>query len=357
MENELDIIEHAFETGYIKPEPPAGRTGKKVAVIGSGPAGLSCAAQLNKAGHKVTVYEKDDKIGGMLRYGIPDFKLEKWIIDRRLDIYLKEGIEFITGVEAGTDIKAGDLLNEFDAVCLAGGSREPRDLKIEGRELKGIHFAMEYLKQSNMRAAGEKFPKEELIDAEGKNVVVIGGGDTGSDCVGTAHRQGASCITQIELLPEPPGGRTENFPWPVFPMVLKTTTSHEEGGRRDWAVSTRKFLGGSDGEVTGLSCVRVTPALKEIAASGFTIDAGLVLLALGFARPFHKGLIDSLGIKFDERGNVATGPDFMTSMKQVFCAGDMRRGQSLIVWAVSEGRKAAHFIDLCLMGNSNLPAI
>ncbi len=364
-ENELDIIEHAFETGFIKPEPPLKRTGEKIAVIGSGPAGLSCAAQLNKAGHNVTVYEKDDKIGGLLRYGIPDFKLEKSILDRRVDLFIKEGINFTTGVNAGIDLKAERLLNEFDAVCLTGGAREPRDLKIEGRELKGIHFAMDYLSQSNRRVAGEEIANGELIDARDKRVVVIGGGDTGSDCVGTAHRQGASCVVQIELLPQPPEQRTERYPWPLYPMILKTSSSHEEGGQRDWSVSTKKFIG-RGGRVSRLSCVRVElrhndakglPVMKEISGSGFTIDADLVLLALGFTGPVHKGLIDVLKIKCDERGNVLTGTDFMTSREPVFCAGDMRRGQSLIVWAISEGRKAAHFIDLYLMGKTNLPVI
>jgi len=355
-ENELDIIEHAFETGYIKPAPPLKRTGKNIAVIGSGPAGLSCADQLNRAGHTVKIYEKDDKAGGMLRYGIPDFKLEKRLIDRRLDLYIKEGIELVTGVTAGIDVKAEDLLDGFDAVCLAGGAREPRDLMIEGRELNGIYFAMDYLVQSNRRTAGEKIRSEELIDAKGKRVVVIGGGDTGSDCVGTAHRQGASCIVQIELLPKPHEKRNENYPWPLYPMILKTTTSHEEGGEREWSVSTRKFIG-REGHVRQLSCVRLDESFREISGSAFTIDADIVFLALGFLGPNHNGIIEDLLISCDERGNVLTGSDFMTSSRKVFCAGDMRRGQSLIVWAISEGRKAAYFIDLFLMGRTNLPFI
>jgi glutamate synthase (NADPH/NADH) small chain len=364
-ENELDIIEHAFKAGFIKPEPPAKRTGKKVAVIGSGPAGLSCAAQLNRAGHFVTVFEKDDRPGGLLRYGIPDFKLDKAILDRRLDIYRREGINFVNSVNAGFDIGGSTLMAEYDAICLAGGAKEPRDLKIDGRELGGIHFAVDYLVQSNRRVAGEKIPADSLIDAAGKKVVVIGGGDTGSDCVGTAHRQGAACVVQIELLPRPPEDRTVEFPWPQYPMILKTSTSHEEGGEREWSVLTKKFIG-KNGMVTQLCCVRVdfskrkkdgSAEMREMKGTNFNIDADLVILALGFTGPDHRGLIDELDIKCDEKGNVITGSDFMTGREKVFCAGDMRRGQSLIVNAISEGRKAAHFIDICLMGRTALPLI
>ncbi len=363
-DNELDIIEHAFKSGFIKPEPPLIRTDKKVAVIGSGPAGLSCAAQLNKAGHNVTVLEKDDRIGGLMRYGIPDFKMDKSILDRRINIYRKEGIKFVTSVNAGIDIEAGALAAEYDAVCLAGGAREPRDLNIEGRELGGIYSAIDYLIQSNRRVAGEKIPADMLIDAKGRKTVVIGGGDTGADCVGTAHRQGAECVVQIELLPQPPGERTEDYPWPSYPMILKTSTSHEEGGERDWSVLTKKFIG-KNGMVSRLSCVRVDfshldkegrPVMNESPGSQFTIDADLVILALGFTGPVRKGLIEEMGIKCDKRG-VMTGSDFMTERKGVFCAGDMRSGQSLIVRAISEGRKAAHFIDLFLMGKTSLPII
>ena len=362
-EDELDIIEYAFKQGWIKPNPPKKRTGKKVAVIGSGPAGLACADQLNKAGHKVTVFEKDDKAGGILRYGIPDFKLDKSVLDRRIKIWKKEGIEFKTSVDAGADYKAPKLKKDFDAVVLAGGSRVPRDLKIPGRELGGIHFAMDFLVQSNKRLSGEKIHFSKLIDAKNKKVVVIGGGDTGADCVGTAHRQGASCVVQIELLPQPPECRTKDFPWPKYPMLLKTTTSHQEGGERHWAVSTKRFIGGN-GHIKRLSCVKVEIGrddkgcmlIKDVPGSGFEIEADLVILALGFMHP-EKGLISEFGVELDPRGNVKTDERYLTSVKDVFAAGDMRRGQSLIVWAISEGRRAAHSIDKYLMGSTCLPAI
>jgi len=362
-EDELDIIEYAFKQGWIKPDPPKGHTGKKVAVIGSGPAGLACADQLNKAGHKVTVFEKDDKIGGIMRYGIPDFKLDKSILDRRIKIWKKEGVEFKTSVDVGADYKASELKKDFDVVVLAGGSRVPRDLKIPGRELNGIYFAMDYLVQSNKRTAGQKIPPARLIDAKNKKVVVIGGGDTGADCVGTAHRQGASCIVQIELLSQPPECRTKDFPWPKYPMLLKSSTSHQEGGERHWSVSTKEFLG-ANGHVKRLSCVKVEIVsddkgcmlIKDIPGTGFEIEADLVILALGFLHP-EKGLISGLGVELDPRGNVKTSQDYLTSVKGVFAAGDMRRGQSLIVWAVSEGRRAAHYIDKYLMGTTRLPVI
>ena len=362
-ENELAVIELGFKKGLIGPNLVNKRTGKKIAVIGSGPAGLSCAAQLNKAGHSVVVFERDKKPGGILRYGIPDFKLEKHLIDRRVDIWKKEGIVFKTGLDIGVDYPGKKLLDEFDAVCLAGGSRVPRDLKIEGRELKGVYFAMDYLTQSNARIAGEKISKEVLIDARDKNVVVIGGGDTGSDCVGTAHRQGAACVTQIEVLPRPYECRTETYPWPKYPLLLKTTSSHEEGGERHWAVLTKNFAG-EKGFIKKLSCVKVEfpetigsscPVMKEIPGSEFEIDADLVILAVGFLHPEHSGLLTDLNVEFDKRGNVKTGVNYMTSVEKVFSAGDMRRGQSLVVWAISEGRQSAYFIDKYLMGESNLP--
>lgn len=345
-ENELAIIEHAFRTGAIKPRPPKRRTKKSVAVIGSGPAGLSCAAQLNRAGHNVVLFEKDKKAGGILRYGIPDFKLDKSVIDRRIHLLTKEGIKFATGIEVGADFSISKLKSEFDAVCLTGGSRVPRDLKVEGRELAGIYFAMDYLSQSNRRIAGEHIPESEAIDARGKKVVVIGGGDTGADCVGTANRQGALCVVQIEVLPKPSVDRPENFPWPKYPPILKTTSSHEEGAQRHWLVQTKKFAGEA-GRVKKLVC---TKDGKE-----FEIEADLVILAVGFLHPRHEGLLQELGVAFDDRGNVKTGPDYQTSVKTVFSAGDMRRGQSLIVWAISEGRRAAHSIDEYLMGKSLLP--
>ncbi|MFA5339038.1 MAG: glutamate synthase subunit beta [Candidatus Omnitrophota bacterium] len=362
-EDELDIIEYAFKEGGLKPNPPKKRTGKKVAVIGSGPSGLACADQLNKAGHKVTVFEKDDKIGGILRYGIPDFKLDKSVLDRRIKIWKKEGIEFKTSADVGADYKTSKLKKDFDVIVLAGGSRFPRDLKIPGRELGGIHFAMDFLVQSNNRVSGIKVPSGKLIDAKGKKVVVIGGGDTGADCVGTAHRQGASCIVQIELLSQPPECRTKDFPWPKYPMLLKTTTSHQEGGERYWSVSTKKFEG-AGGKVKKLSCVKVEIGrddkgcmmIKDVPGSGFEIEADLVVLALGFMHP-EKGLISQLGVELDPRGNVKTDEHYLTSVKDVFAAGDMRRGQSLIVWAISEGRRAAHSIDKYLMGSTRLPAI
>jgi glutamate synthase (NADPH/NADH) small chain len=362
-ENELAIIEHGFKKGWIRPLPPKKRSGKRVAVVGSGPAGLSCAAQLNKGGHNVIVFERDEKIGGILRYGIPDFKLEKWILDRRIEIWEKEGIKFKTGVDVGGNYPAKKLLKEFDAVCLAGGSRVPRDLKIEGRNLAGIYFAMDYLTQSNQKIAGVKIPEGKLIDAKGKKVVVIGGGDTGADCVGLAHRQGASCVVQIELLPKPPECRVKNEPWPKYPFILKTSTSHEEGGIRKWQVLTKKFIG-RNGQVKKISCVkvkfikedkRVSPVMQEVPNSEFEIEADLVILAVGFVHPEHRGLLKKLAIKLDECGNVKTKQNYMTSQKGIFSAGDMRSGQSLIVRAISEGRIAARRIDIYLSGGSNLP--
>ena len=362
-ENELAIIEHAFKSGLIKPRPPKKRTGKNVAIIGSGPAGLACADQLNKAGHAVTVFEKDDKVGGILRYGIPDFKLGKRVIDRRIKLLQEEGIKFITGIEVGTIYKVSKLKKEFDAICLTGGSRVPRDLKIEGRELAGIYFAMDYLTQSNRTAAGEKIPQDKLIDAKGKRVVVIGGGDTGADCVGTANRQGAKCVVQIEVLSRPPECRTDAFPWPKYPLILKTSTSHEEGGERHWSILTKKFVGEKD-HVKKISCIKVEfagkdekgcPVMEESAGSEFDVEADLVILAVGFLHPEHNGLIEELGVGLDNRGNVKTDPSYMTSVKKVFSAGDMHRGQSLVVWAISEGRQAAHHIDKYLMHRSSLP--
>ncbi|MGA2091693.1 MAG: glutamate synthase subunit beta [Endomicrobiales bacterium] len=360
-ENELAIVEHAFAAGLIKPQPPAVRTGKKVAVIGSGPAGLAAAAQLNKAGHTVTVFEKDQKIGGILRYGIPDFKLEKTVIDRRVDILKQEGIIFKTGTDAGVDISVDKLQKDFDAICLTGGSRVPRDLPIPGRDLAGVYFAMEYLMQSNRRVSGEPIAGH-LIDAKGKSVVVIGGGDTGSDCVGTAHRQGAAHVEQIELMPRPLDCRTDTCPWPKYPPLFKTTSSHEEGGQRQWSILTKKFTG-ENGVVKKLSCVRAVfekdatgkMVVKEQPGSEFEISADLVVLAMGFVFPEKKGLIASLGVEIDDRGNVKADANFMTSVKNVFAAGDIRRGQSLIVWAISEARRAAYAIDKHLMGSSSLP--
>ncbi|MDD5236236.1 MAG: glutamate synthase subunit beta [Candidatus Omnitrophica bacterium] len=361
-ENELAIIEYAFKNGLVKARSLKKRTGKFIAVVGSGPAGLSCADQLNKAGHRVTVFEKDDQIGGILRYGIPDFKLEKKILDRRIKLLKQEGIEFKTKINVGLDLNAAKLLKGFDAVCLAGGSRVPRDLNIAGRGLSGIHFAMDYLVQANKRVQGGKITREKIIDAKNKRVVVIGGGDTGADCVGIAHRQGAACVVQIELLPQPAECRTPGMPWPKYPMLLKTSTSHQEGGERIWQVLTKKFFG-ENGRVKKISCIKVNfskdksgcMALEEIRGTEFEIEADLVILALGFLYPEKKGLLQEFRLELDNRGNIKTDANFMTSVKKVFTAGDMHRGQSLIVWAISEGRRAAHCIDKFLMGESSLP--
>jgi glutamate synthase (NADPH/NADH) small chain len=364
-ENELAIVEHAFEAGFVKPRPPVKRTGQSVAVVGSGPSGLACADQLNKAGHRAVVFERDSRPGGILRYGIPDFKLEKRVIDRRLKILKAEGIEFLTDVNVGVSYPAARLLKEFDAVCLTTGFRVPRDLAIEGRSLEGIHFAMEYLGQSNRRVAGEQIPLDDLIDARGKRVVVIGGGDTGADCVGTAHRQGAASVVQIELLPQPPKSRGPNDHWPEYPNLLKTSTSHEEGGQRQWAIQTKLFIG-KDERLTGLSCVRLEwsqsdpksrPVMREIPESGFELKSDLVLLALGFVAGEPNGLLKELGLTLDAQGRVATDHRYQTAREGIFAAGDLRRGQSLIVWAISEGRRAAHYMDKYLMGQSELPLI
>ncbi|MBN1384363.1 MAG: glutamate synthase subunit beta [Elusimicrobia bacterium] len=361
-ENELAVIEYGFKKGLLKPCIIKNRTGKKVAVIGSGPAGLSCAAQLNRAGHSVIVFERDSKPGGLLRYGIPDFKLEKHLIERRIDILEKEGVVFKTGVNIGTDYPVKKLLKEFDAVCLACGARIPRDLKIEGRELKGIYFAMDYLTQSNRQTAGEKIPKDKLINAKDKKVIVIGGGDTGSDCVGTAHRQGAECVVQIEVLPKPPEYRTSMYPWPRYPLLLKTSSSHQEGGERYWSINTKRFVG-EKGRVKKILYEKVesceaggqnSPKLEDRKGE---IETDMIILAVGFLGPEHSGLLNELGVEFDKRGNVKTDANYMTSVKKVFSAGDMRRGQSLVVWAISEGRRSAHCIDKYLMGKSNLPLI
>jgi len=362
-ENELAVIEYAFRNGLIKPSPKPKSKSKKIAVVGSGPAGLACAAQLNKAGYAVTVFEKDDKSGGILRYGIPDFKLEKKIIDRRIRLMQSSGIVFRNGINVGKSISLAGLRKKFDAVVLSCGCRLPRDLPVEGRQLKGIHFALDFLIEANKAVSSRK--KTPAVNAVGKRVAVIGGGDTGADCVGVCHRQGASCVMQIELFPQPPACRQDNCPWPKYPMLLKTSTSHQEGGERVWSVMTRKFLDNGKGEVKGLSCVKVEvkkgpdgkPRIEEMPGTAFEIETDLVVLALGFARPEQGGKLKAAGVELDACGNVKADNTQMTSLKGVFAAGDMRRGQSLVVWAVSEGRKTAHYVDKYLSGESCLPVM
>jgi len=344
---EKTIVEHAWKEGWIKPEPPQTLTGKRVAVVGSGPAGLAAAQQLARAGHSVTVFEKADRIGGLLRYGIPDFKMEKHVLDRRLDQMAAEGVIFKTNAHVGQSIPANDLRKEFDAILLSGGAESARDFRVPGRELKGIHFAMEYLPQQNKRIAGDEVRNQIL--ATGKHVVILGGGDTGADCLGTAHRQKARSVTQFEIMPMPPEHRHGSTPWPLWPLQLRIESAHEEGGIRDWAVNTTKFTGDARGNVEQLHAVRVGPPPKFEAMPGtdFTIDADLVLLALGFTGPVKQGMLEQLGVELDARSNVAT-KNYVSSVPGVFAAGDMRRGQSLVVWAISEGRSAAKAVDAFL---------
>ena len=348
-QNEKNIVERGFLEGWIRPEPAKVRTGKKVAIVGSGPAGLAAAQQLCRAGHAVTVYEKADRIGGLLRYGIPQFKLEKQIIDRRIDQMSAEGVKFVPNTEVGKNIAVEDVRREFDAIVLAGGSEHPRDLKVPGRELKGIHYAMEFLPQQNKRCLGDTIDPGVEILATGKRVVIIGGGDTGADCLGTCHRQKPVSVHQFEIMPKPPEERSEQTPWPLWPLQLRIEAAHEEGGVRDWSLATTKFSG-DDGSVKQLHAVRVGPPPKfePIAGSEFTIDADLVLIAMGFLGPVRNGMIEQLGVQLDNRGNVATDQNYMSSVPGVFAAGDMRRGQSLVVWAISEGRKVAEGVNAYL---------
>jgi glutamate synthase (NADPH/NADH) small chain len=349
-QNEKNIVEHGFLEGWIHPEPPKVRTGKKVAIVGSGPAGLAAAQQLCRAGHSVTVYEKNDRMGGLLRYGIPEFKLEKHIIDRRLDQMSAEGVKFVTNTEIGRNVAVEDLCREFHAIVLAGGAEHARDLKVPGRELKGIHFAMEYLPQQNKRCLGDVLDPAQDILATGKRVVIIGGGDTGADCLGTAHRQKPLSVHQFEIMPKPPDERSSQTPWPLWPIQLRTEAAHEEGGVRDWSIATAKFTGDENSNVKQLHAVRVGPAPKfePIPGSEFSMDVDLVLIAMGFLGPVRNGMIEQLGAQLDNRGNVATDANYMSSIPGVFAAGDMRRGQSLVVWAISEGRKAAACVDAYL---------
>jgi len=347
---EKNIVERGFAEGWIRPEPPKFRTGKKVAVVGSGPAGLAAAQQLCRAGHSVVVYEKADRIGGLLRYGIPEFKMEKHVIDRRLEQMSAEGVKFVTGAEVGRSIAVEDLRQEFDAIVLAGGAEHPRDLNVPGRDLKGTHFAMDFLPQQNRRCLDDKIEPGTEIVAAGKHVVIIGGGDTGADCLGTCHRQKPLSVHQFEIMPKPPDERSPLTPWPLWPMQLRTEGAHEEGGVRDWSLATTKFTGSSAGQVQQLHAVRVGPPPKfePIPGTEFTVEADLVLIAMGFVGPVRNGMIEQLGVKLDPRGNVATDQNYMSSVPGVFAAGDMRRGQSLVVWAIAEGRKAAAGVDAYL---------
>lgn len=372
-EIEKHIIEIAFENNFVQPRKINKRSGKKVAVVGSGPAGLAAAAQLNYAGHTVTVFERDDKAGGLLRYGIPDFKLEKWVIDRRIKLMEEEGISFKYHAHVGVNVNVNDLLREFHAIVLAGGSTVPRNLDVPGRELKGVHFAMEFLKQQNKRNAGldplanagiESNIYTEQLTAAGKNVVVIGGGDTGSDCVGTSNRHGAASVTQFELLPMPPKDRTSFMPWPTYPMTLKTSSSHEEGADRKWAIATKEFIGDGNGNLKAVKIVdlewKITeegrPAsFTEVPGSERDLPCELALLAMGFTNPQYEGLLQHLDVELDERRNVkASEKEYRTNINKVFTAGDMRRGQSLVVWAISEGRECARKVDEFLNQGTSL---
>ena len=354
------IIERAFDEGWIAPRPPAHRTGKRIAVVGSGPAGLAAADQLNKAGHLVTVFERADRIGGLLRYGIPEFKMEKRILERRLAVMAAEGVRFRPNANIGGNIPAEELRREFDAIVLAGGSTIPRDLPIPGRQLPGVHFAMEYLTQQNRRNEGDNV-NDAVITARDKKVVIIGGGDTGADCLGTAHRQGAASVHQFEVLPKPPDARGDDNPWPTWPQIFRVSTAHEEGGERVYSVATTDFEG-RDGRLTALKGHTVMPVhengrltFRPVAGSEFTLECDLVLLAMGFVGP-ERGAVDQLGVKLTDRGTVARDENWMTNVAGVFAAGDMHRGQSLIVWAIAEGRSAARGVDQWLMGQSQLPA-
>jgi glutamate synthase (NADPH/NADH) small chain len=358
---EMSIIDRAWDEGWVIPQPPRVRTGKAVAVVGSGPAGLACAQQLARAGHTVTVFERDDRIGGLLRYGIPDFKMEKRFLDRRLRQMEQEGVLFRPSVNVGVDLPADRLLNDFDAVCLCGGATHARDLPIPGRELDGIHLAMEFLPLQNKRVAGDDIPDERFLSAAGKHVIIIGGGDTGADCLGTVHRQGCASVHQFEIVPRPPDSRMPSNPWPQWSNVFRVSSAHEEGGAREYAINTRQFLG-EEGRVRALETVRVDMKtvdgrmqFVEIPGTERTYRADLVLLAMGFLGPERKGMLEALGVELDRAGNVKADENKQTSVAKVFTAGDMSRGQSLIVWAIAEGRHAAHGIDAFLMGHSDLP--
>jgi glutamate synthase (NADPH/NADH) small chain len=360
---EVSIIERAFDEGWVTARPPAMRTGKRVAVVGSGPAGLAAADQLNRAGHTVTVFERADRIGGLLRYGIPEFKMEKRFLDRRLAVMREEGVSFRTSCNVGVDLPVAELRGAFDAVVLAGGATAARDLKVPGRELAGVHFAMEYLPLQNRRNEGDAIPDDRFITAKDKHVIIIGGGDTGADCLGTAHRQGARSVHQLELLARPGDTRAATNPWPLWPNIFRVSSAHEEGGERLYAVSTERFSGDDQGRVKKLHAINVEIAsqngklaITPVPGSAFDLDADLVLLAMGFLGPERGGMLDALGVNITERGNVWRDANWMTNVPGVFTAGDMQRGQSLIVWAIAEGRSAARGVDKFLMGSSELPA-
>ena len=354
---ERSVIDHAFEQGWIKPEPPDVRTGKRVAIVGSGPAGMAAAQQLNRAGHTVVVYEKADRVGGLLRYGIPDFKMEKHHIDRRVEQMEAEGVEFVVNAHVGVTVSVEELRARFDAVLVAGGAEQSRDLPVPGRNLKGVHFAMDFLPQQNHRGAGDVVDPAISVTAEAKDVIIIGGGDTGADCLGTSHRHKARSVHQFELMQRPPDERSATTPWPMWPVMMRTESSHEEGGVREFAISTKEFVDDGNGHVKALRTVRVgpPPTFTELPNSEQIFPADLVLLAMGFTGPVKPGLIADLGVELDNRGNVRTDDAYMSSVPGVFAAGDMRRGQSLVVWAIAEGRKAARGVDQWLMGDSKLP--
>ena len=353
---ECAIIDRGFDEGWIKPKISREKSGKRVSIIGAGPAGLACAQQLTRAGHEVTVYEKNNKAGGLLRYGIPDFKMEKHIIDRRINQLEDEGTIFKYGINVGVDISIDELENKYDAIVLSGGSEHPRDLPVEGRDLDGVHFAMEFLPQQNRRVSNEGVPsKTKEILATNKNVIVIGGGDTGSDCIGTSIRQGAESVTQLEIMPIPPEQENKLLTWPNWPLKLRTSSSQSEGALRDFSVMTRS-VSGENGKVTGINCVKVDEKMKPIPKTEFSLKADLILLAMGFVHPIHEGLIEYSKTELDERGNVkANTKDYKTSASKIFTAGDMRRGQSLVVWAIREGRQCASSVDYFLTGKRNLP--
>ncbi len=358
---EKNVIDFAWEQGWVKPHIAEHKTGKKVAVVGSGPSGMACAQQLARAGHDVTLFERADRIGGLLRYGIPDFKMEKHCIDRRVEQMQAEGVTFRTSTTIGKDVSVDQLKKEFDAVSLCLGATDPRDLPVDGRNLNGVHFAMEFLPQQNARNAGDTTPPEKFLSAKGKHVIVIGGGDTGSDCIGTSNRQGAKSVTQIEILPKPPESRTDEMPWPYWPMIFRTSSSQEEGVKRDFAISTTR-ISGENGTVRKLHAARVEwkkdangrPQLTQLPGSEFEMEADLILLAMGFLGPEHQGLLDDLGVEYDQRGNIKCDASYASSVPGVFACGDARRGQSLVVWAIWEGRECARGVDTFLMGETRL---